>query len=255
MQQRKKNILITGGSDGIGKSITELFLKNEANVWIVARSKEKLEKIKEEFEEHKGKIFISSLDLGNEESIKSLNKELRTHWDSLDVLINNAGTGTFKPVSELSSDDFESIFNLNVRAPFLLTRNLADLLRKSKGSIINISSYLAERMMPHLYTSLYSSTKGALNSLTKALALELGPDIRVNAISPGTVATALSKKNISNLPEERQKSLSAYIKEHYPMKAVGKPIDIAHMALFLASENANWITGSIVNVDGGLTTT
>lgn len=255
MEFESQFVLVTGGSDGIGKAIALAFAKKGANLWLVGRDEARLQLAKSELEAFSVKVEVSSYDLSQESSALDLSKNVMKKWAKLDVLVNNAGIGIFKSLDELSLSDYDLMMNLNVKAPFLLIQALAPLLMEAKASVINISSYLAERIMPHLKTSVYSATKGAINSLTKALAMELGPKVRINAVAPGTIATPMARSNIGKLPQARQEALFNYVQEHYPMQRIGEPNDIAEMVCFLASEQAKWITGAIFNVDGGFTVT
>jgi NAD(P)-dependent dehydrogenase (short-subunit alcohol dehydrogenase family) len=145
--------------------------------------------------------------------------------------------------------------NLNVRAPFLLTRALFDAIKARRGSIINISSFFARRMLPARPSSAYSLSKSAIESFTKELAFEAGPHgVRVNAIAPGTVRTPLMQTNLASMPEEDRAKQMGMVKTIYPLGRLGVPEEIAGAAVFLASDEARWITGAILPVDGGLTT-
>ncbi|TIU84968.1 MAG: SDR family oxidoreductase, partial [Mesorhizobium sp.] len=140
---------------------------------------------------------------------------------------------------------FQHSFALNVTAAFFLTQQLLPHL-SAGASVINISSYFASKMIPKRPSSLYSLSKGALNSLTKSLAFELGPrGIRVNAIAPGTIDTAMRRKSIVNLPQQAQDELKAYVERSYPLGRIGRPADVAGMAVHLASDEAAWTSGSI----------
>ncbi len=136
-------------------------------------------------------------------------------------------------------------------AVFFLTQKLLPHLA-SGASVINISSYFASKMIPKRPSSLYSLSKGALNSLTKSLAFELGPrGIRVNAIAPGTIDTAMRRRTVDNLPEAAKAELKAYVERSYPLGRIGKADDIAGMAVHLASDESAWTSGAVLAVDGG----
>lgn len=142
-----------------------------------------------------------------------------------------------------------------IQAPYLLTRAFLDDLAATQGNMINISSYFARRMLPDRPSTAYSLTKGALESFTKALAFELGPEnIRVNAIAPGTVATYQVGKNLEQLDRDARERFHTMVRSIYPLQKTGEPEDIAALSVFLASDRAKWITGGIFPVDGGLTT-
>jgi len=249
--------IITGGSTGIGLAIARDYVKNGANVWLVARDEAKLISAQKELDGiEQGKTCFSIADLGKLEDVQKFSDEVGKEWDSLNVLVNNAAIGRFKPFDLVNEDDIEMHFSLNIYAPYRLTQRLLPLLEKSKGSIINITSYFAQRMLPMAPSSVYSATKGAVNAWTKAIAVELGVrGIRVNAIAPGTVKTPTVDHNISVMPEDNKKALNQYIKQNYALKRVGEPEEVSGIAVYLASDKASWVTGSIFNIDGGLTAT
>jgi NAD(P)-dependent dehydrogenase (short-subunit alcohol dehydrogenase family) len=173
--------------------------------------------------------------------------------DPLDILVNNAGMAVLVPFEDVGPEQYERSFALNVTAVFFLTQRLLPHLRAG-ASIINISSYFAGKMIPKRPSSVYSLSKGALNSLTKSLAFELGPrGIRVNAIAPGTIDTTMRRRSIENLPAAAQTALQAYVESSYPLGRIGRPEDVAGMAVHLAGDEAAWTSGGIFAVDGGYT--
>ncbi|MER9400797.1 SDR family oxidoreductase [Mesorhizobium sp. M0615] len=157
------------------------------------------------------------------------------------------------PFETVTEHQFQQSFALNVTAAFFLTQRLLPHFGAG-ASVINISSYFANKMIPKRPSSLYSLSKGALNSLTKSLAFELGPrGIRVNAIAPGTVETAMRRKSIENLPAAAQAELKAYVERSYPLGRIGQTSDLAGIAVYLASDEAAWTSGGIFAIDGGYT--
>ena len=139
-----------------------------------------------------------------------------------------------------AKEQFQQSFALNVTAVFFLTQKLLPYLTPGDASVINISSYFANKMIPKRPSSVYSLSKGALNSLTKSLAFELGPrGIRVNAIAPGTVDTAMRRKTVDNLPDAAKAELSAYVERSYPLGRIGRPDDLGGIAVYLASDEAS----------------
>jgi NAD(P)-dependent dehydrogenase (short-subunit alcohol dehydrogenase family) len=172
----------------------------------------------------------------------------------LDVLVNNAGTGIFKPFGSITREEYERVMGLNVTVPFFLTQALVPLMRAPGASVINISSYFARKMLPGRPASVYSISKGALDSFTRAAAMELAAQgIRVNAIAPGTVDTELRRRTIANLPQEQQAHISDLARRSYPLGRIGTPDDLAGIAVHLASDESAWTTGAVLRVDGGLT--
>ena len=242
-----KNAVITGGSDGIGLGIAKVFAQNGANLLLIGKDPEKLQKAQKELlDEHVVQIHTLAADLSAMDSLTQVSQT---------ILVNNAGLGKFVPFEQVDNSLYEAHFNLNVKAPYFLTQGLLPALTRSKGNVINISSYFAHRMLPNRATTVYSATKGALNSFTKALAFEVGHlGVRVNAIAPGSISTPQFNRNLQALTAEKQAAFQTMVKEIYPLQHIGTAEDIAQAAVFLASENASWITGTILAVDGGLTT-
>ena len=250
-----KRALITGGSDGIGLAIAESFLREGADILIVGRDAGKLEAARQGLAAaDKGALDIETLaaDLATSEGIDVVVRKVKKSGQ-LDILVNNAGVALLVPFDTVTEAQFAQSFALNVTAVFFLTQRLLPHLADN-ASVINISSYFANKMIPNRPSSLYSLSKGALNSLTKSLAFELGPrGIRVNAIAPGTIDTAMRRRSIENLPETAQQELAAYVERSYPLGRIGRTGDIGGIAVYLASAEAAWTSGGIFAVDGGYT--
>lgn len=250
-----KNAVITGGSDGIGFGIARSFAENGANLILIGRETEKLENAKNELSKYETEVHILSADLSDTDEIADLAKQMLTIYPKINILVNNAGIGKFVPFSETDSSLLDLHLNLNVKAPYLLTQQLLSSLIENKGNVINISSYFAHRMLNGRTTTAYSTTKGALNSFTKSLAFEIGHlGVRVNGIAPGSILTPQFNRNLQSLPEDKQTAFHEMVKNIYPLGKIGSAEDIGKAAVFLASDQAEWITGIILAVDGGLTT-
>lgn len=250
-----KNVIITGATEGIGLGIARAFAQQRANLVLIARDPQKLNNIKEDFSLYHVTVSLISADLTEIEKLPSIGKLILEKVKTVDVLINNAGIGRFNPFEETSEDLLDKHINLNMKAPYILTQNLYQSLKKSKGNIINISSYFSHRMLPGRESTAYSMTKGGIDSFTKSLAFEAGKDgIRVNAIAPGSINTPLLRYNLEQLSEEGKTNFHTMIKYIYPMGSIGTVEDIGAAAVFIASDQARWITGTILSVDGGLTT-
>ena len=251
-----KNAVITGGSDGIGLGIARAFAREGANLLLIGKDPEKLQKAQQALlNEFAVQVHTLSADLSKTETVTEVVKDIEQLLSKVDILVNNAGLGKFVPFEQVDSTLYDAHFNLNVKAPYFLTQGLLPALVKSKGNVINISSYFAHRMLPNRATTVYSATKGALNSFTKALAFEVGHlGVRVNAIAPGSISTPQFNRNLQALTPEKQAAFETMVKEIYPLQHIGTPEDIAKAAVFLASDNASWITGAVLAVDGGLTT-
>ena len=251
-----KNAVITGGSDGIGLGIAKAFAREGANLLLIGKDPEKLQRAQQALlNEFAVQVHTLSADLSKTETVTEVVKDIERLLPTVDILVNNAGLGKFVPFEQVDNTLYDAHFNLNVKAPYFLTQSLLPALVKSKGNVINISSYFAHRMLLNRATTVYSATKGALNSFTKALAFEVGHlGVRVNAIAPGSISTPQFNRNLQALTPEKQAAFEAMVKEIYPLQHIGTPEDIAKACVFLASDNASWITGTVLAVDGGLTT-
>lgn len=245
-----KRALVTGGSDGIGFAIVEAFVREGANVTIVGRDADRLHSAREKLGSG---VETVQADLGGSDGVDVVVRHVEASGASIDILVNNAGMAVLVPFEDVSPQQYQQSFALNVTAVFFLTQRLLPHLHAG-ASIINISSYFAGKMIPKRPSSVYSLSKGALNSLTRSLAFELGPrGIRVNAIAPGTIDTTMRRRSVENLPAAAQAALQAYVESSYPLGRIGRPADIAGMAVHLASDEAGWTSGGIFAVDGGYT--
>jgi NAD(P)-dependent dehydrogenase (short-subunit alcohol dehydrogenase family) len=250
-----KRVVVTGGSDGIGLAIATAFAESGAAIFIVARDAAKLAAVQAKIKANGPDVHFVAADLASSQGVRDASAAILEKWPQIDVLVNNAGIARFSSFDKTSEDALDLHLNLNVRAPFLLTQALFEAIKARQGSIINVSSFFARRMLPARPSSAYSLSKGAIESFTKELACEAGPHgVRVNAIAPGTVRTPLMQSNVASMPDEERTKLMGMVKTIYPLGRLGVPEDIAGAAVFLASEHARWITGAILPIDGGLTT-
>ena len=237
---KNKTVVITGGSKGIGLEITKTFLKHQANVIILARNKPK-RKI-----QSKGNAgYFIECDIRNTESIDSAIKDIASKYESIDVLINNAGGAPMADSLTASPKFHEAIIDLNLTAPLNLSQKIAKKMIKQKtvSNIINISSVTATRPTPG--SAAYGAAKGALVNLTKTLAVEWAPKIKVNSIIVGYIETENSILHYGSKKEINK------VAKTIPMKRMGKPEDIANACIFFASDLAGWITGAALEVHGG----
>ena len=237
---KNKTVVITGGSKGIGLEITKTFLKHQANVIVLARNKPK-RKI-----QSKGNAgYFIECDIRNTDSIDSAIKDIASKYKSIDVLINNAG-GAPMAVSLTASPKFhEAIIDLNLTAPLNLSQKIAKKMIKQKAvsNIINISSVTATRPTPG--SAAYGAAKGALVNLTKTLAVEWAPKIKVNSIIVGYIETENSILHYGSKSEIKK------VAKTIPLKRMGQPQDVANACIFFASDLAEWVTGSALEVHGG----
>ena len=242
-----KRVIVTGGAQGIGKAVSRAFLERGALVspWDVDR--EALEELESEWSDYREHLLPLQVDVGLEESVAQGAEEIARRWQGVDILINNAGVFLQKPLEMLTPAEWDRILAVDLRSIFLMVRALFSLFSEN-AAIINIASTRALMSEPH--TEAYSAAKGGVLSLTHALAISLAPrKIRVNAISPGWIeVSGWKKKSLRREPE-----LRPIDHLQHPAGRVGKPEDIAAACLFLASEEAGFITGANLVVDGGMT--
>ncbi|MDL2293893.1 SDR family oxidoreductase [Ruminococcaceae bacterium OttesenSCG-928-D13] len=231
----KKTAVVTGAGAGIGQGIALALAQKGCKVYANARSAQKLKKTLELCKDYDVEPLV--FDVTKEDEVKAALLGLAT----VDVLVNNAGVGIYKPYEEIDAADWDLVLNTNVKGYFFVTKYALERMARG-GSIINLSSGAAKTGGE--FVSLpYSSSKGAINALTISYARMLAPQgIRVNAVSPGFVDTSMLTHN--NKPKE-------YYDGVIPLGRLGLPKDIANMVAFLASEEADFITGQIIEVNGG----
>jgi len=240
-----KVALVTGGSSGIGKSIALLYAKEGADVVINSRKEEAL---KEVCKLNESKITYVVGDITQDEVVKKIAEYIKTKFGKLDILVNNAGWCPVQPLKEIKISDYDKAFNLDVRALVNVTIECLPLILKAKGNILNISTVGASHRGPNL--SMYLGAKAAVENFTRCWALELVKDgVRVNCISPGAIETNIW--NVTDLSEEEAKKHKESMEKVIPMGRFGTPEEVANVALFLVSNEASYVTGSIYAVDGG----
>ena len=242
-----KNVIITGGSRGIGKAIAEKFAQNGANLAItcIKMSNEALDLVKNlESLGVKAKAYES--DASDFESAIKLAENVFNDFGSIDVLVNNAGITKDNLLLRMSEEDFNDVMKVNMNSVFNNTKAvLRQMLKQKNGSIINLSSVVGVK--GNAGQSNYSSSKAAIIGFTKSVALELGSrNIRCNAIAPGFIETEMTKVLQQDQINEWAESI--------PLKRSGKPEDVANTSLFLASDMSSYITGQVMNVCGGMLT-
>jgi NAD(P)-dependent dehydrogenase (short-subunit alcohol dehydrogenase family) len=237
---KNKTVIITGGTKGIGLEITKTFLRLDANVVVLARNKPS-RKI-----QAKGNagVYIEC-DIRSLESIDNALKTIKSEYKTLDILVNNAGGAPLVDSISASPKFHQAIIDLNLIAPLNVSQKVGRLMMKQKtiSNIINISSVTATRPTPG--SAAYGAAKGALVNLTKTLAIEWAPKIKVNAIIVGYIQTENSLLHYGSKSEINK------VAKTIPLKRMGKPQDIANACIFFASPLAEWITGAALEVHGG----
>ncbi|WP_295711522.1 glucose 1-dehydrogenase [Mucilaginibacter sp.] len=244
LKLKDKVALVTGASKGIGAGIAKAFGKAGATVIVnFASGAKDADQVVNEIVSASGKAFAIQADLSSSTDITRMFDVVKVKFGPVDILVNNAGVAVFEMLDDLTEDAFHKQFNLNVMG-YLLAAKAAVKQMDHGGSIINISSILSTD--PYLASSVYSATKGAVDTLTVALARELGPrKIRVNSILPGHTNTPATAGNFEG--EFGEKLISGT-----PLGRFGEPEDIAPLAVFLASEDAHWVTGESIRASGGV---
>lgn len=248
MSLQEKVAIVTGGGQGIGKAIAKRFLEEGMKIVIADIDKEAGQETEAEFKKLGDIRFIQS-DVSDEESVKNLVRETTNHFNGIDVLVNNAGRAVPEnpPLTELSLEDWNKTLSVNLTGVFLCTKHSVTYLRKAKGTIINIASTRALMSEPN--TEAYSASKGGVLALTHSLAISLGPDIRVNCISPGWIEVSEWQKQA----KRHRSELTEQDHQQHPVGRVGQPEDIASLAVYFASPEATFITGTNFVIDGGMT--
>ncbi|MFO7929097.1 MAG: 3-oxoacyl-[acyl-carrier-protein] reductase [Candidatus Humimicrobiaceae bacterium] len=246
MKLKGKVSIVTGGARGIGKKITEYLLKEGSTVYFFDIDDENGKKTQEEFSDQFGKenVYYFNVDITNENDVKNSMAKIVDEKGAVDILVNNAGITRDNLVLRMSLEDWKKVIEINLTGAFICTKNVIKSMIKSRqGKIINISSIVG--LHGNAGQSNYSAAKAGLVGLTKSVAKELaGRNIQVNAIAPGYINTEMTRK----LPGKVKEKLIDLI----PSGRLGAVEDIAKVVVFLAGEESNYITGFVVNVDGGM---
>ena len=236
--------LITGGSRGIGYATADAFLREGARVIITASSQSSADKAVQSLQErHPESVIVGiSPDLSSLDAVRKALHQVTARYGCLDILVNNAGVSESTPFTEYTEEAFDRVMALNVKGVFNATRAASEcMIERGKGVILSTSSMVSIYGQPSGIA--YPASKFAVNGLTVSLARELGPKgIRVNAVAPGIIETDMMKA----VPKEVIEPLAKQV----PLRRLGKPEDIANAFVFLASEEASYITGVVLSVDG-----
>jgi len=236
-----KTVIVTGAANGIGKGIATAYANEKYNVIIADIDAENGRILRNSLQKENLNAEFVSCDVSDPDSLQHLVKEAVSRYNSIDILINNAGISAFTPPDELSADSWDNIINTNLRSSFLLTKAAAREMKKSGGgSVVNIASTRAVMSEPN--SEAYAASKGGLLALTHAMAISYADDhITVNCISPGWIKT------------ENYGDLRDIDHQQHPSKRVGKPEDIARACLFLTRPENDFINGENLVIDGGMT--
>jgi 3-oxoacyl-[acyl-carrier protein] reductase len=239
-----KIALITGASKGIGKAMAELFAANGARLVLTGRNDIALKELKAILSPHAEEHLIYQMDVTDITSIKAVFDDLMSQKIYIDILVNNAGIMKDATLQMVKPEIIEEIYRTNVFGTINPTQMaLKSFMRKRGGTVINLSSIIGTN--GNLGQTIYGSSKSAILGFTKSLSKELAPlDIRVNAIAPGFIDTDMTKNMETKFYEKNLNAIG--------MKRLGKPEDVAKVALFLASDLSSYVTGQVIGVDGGM---
>ncbi|XP_053979739.1 3-oxoacyl-[acyl-carrier-protein] reductase FabG-like [Hylaeus anthracinus] len=241
-----KVVLITGASSGIGAATAVHFAQLGASLLLTGRNLENLNAVAEKCKPNKP--FIVTGEITNETDVKNIIESTIKHYGRLDVLVNNAGVLESGSIENTSLDQYDRVFNVNVRSIYNLTMLAVPHIVKTKGNIVNVSSVCGIRAFPGVLS--YCMSKSAIDQFTKCVALELAPkQVRVNAVNPGVTVTNLHKN--SGMTDEQLKKFFEHSKETHALGRPGDVTEVAKAIAFLASDDASFITGETLPVDGG----
>jgi NAD(P)-dependent dehydrogenase (short-subunit alcohol dehydrogenase family) len=244
----EKVVVITGASSGIGRATALLFAKNGANVVAVGRNEKELSALRDQVQGKKGSIKVHLADIRETTQVERLINNTIQNFGQIDVLVNSAGIIMNGTIENTTLDDWDKMFDINLRSVFFVMQKCLPHLEKTKGNIVNVSSVAGTRSFPNILS--YCVSKAAIDQLTRCSALELAAKgVRVNAVNPGVVVTNLHKRG--GMADEDYQNFLKHSKSSHPLGRAGEAKEVADLIYFLASEKAAWITGATYEIDGG----
>jgi len=249
MRLEDKIAMVTGASSDIGISIVKRFVNEGAKVVLLGRNLDNLEKARKEAGKEESTVSMTC-DITDDAQIQKTVEQVIGNYGKIDILVNGAGALN-DPVHfhEMADSEIKKLIHTNILGAFKPTKAVLQKMVEAKnGVIINIGSISSERAIPRVHLAVYSSTKAAINMFTKSIAIEYARrNIRCNCVNPGIINSGMIKPYLDD-PNARK-----VLEDRLPLNRIGEPEDVANAVLFLASDEASWITGTILNVDGGKT--
>lgn len=243
MRLQGKVAIVTGATSGIGRAIAALFAQEGARVLVVGRNEERASAIVDDIRQAGGVAEYFIADMEKRDEIAKIVPRALELFGTVDILINNAGTLSLVTTPDITYEEWDRVFTVNLDAALFLAQAVAPTMKaKGKGAIVNTTSVAG--YATHFGPVAYSVSKHAMEGLNKALANELGPEIRSNAIAPGAIVTAM-------LDSAGGEAAVSYMIDGAPLRRVGRPEDIATVALFFATDDSGFVTGQSLRVDGG----
>ena len=247
MSLKGKVAIVTGAGGGVGRSTTERLLKEGCRVTLVGRDRSKLVKVISDNDDSNNLLAVSA-DITKEAEVLNVIEQTISSFDTLDILVNNAGVINDPiPFHMMNEDQWDNLISTNLIGTFQMTKAVLPIVMEKKiGNIINISSLLGIRAIPNVPLSIYGVTKAGIIMFTKSIAVEYGSyGIRCNCIVPSTIKSPMIEPY---LQDEKSKEL---LESSFPLKRIGNTSDISGAVVYLCSDDANWITGTSLTIDGG----
>ncbi|MBI3281049.1 MAG: SDR family oxidoreductase [Acidobacteria bacterium] len=238
-----KRALVTGGASGIGEAVCRVFTQAGASVVVADINRAQASDLAEQLPG----ATVAVCDITDEASVRHVFNSL----SSLDILVNNAGIGLVGSVEETELSDFQRLFRVNVEGAYLMTKYAMPLLTASHGNIVNVGSVGGLIGVKRRFA--YCATKGAIIAMTRQLAVDYPMQIRANCICPGTVDTPFVEAYLEKYHKDEKQEMRQQLNLRQPLGRLGRPEEIAHLALYLGSDEAAFVNGSVVTIDGGWT--
>ena len=245
MEEERRVVLVTGGSRGIGKETAKVYAENGYDVAInYVSDKTDVEGIKKEFQDMGVKCLMIKADVSNEEDVNNMVEKVISEFGKIDVLVNNAGITKDTLLMRMSKEDFDKVIDINLKGTFLVTKAVIKyMMKKRNGSIINLASVVG--VVGNSGQSNYSASKAGIIGFTKSVAKELASrNIRANAVAPGFIETDMTNVLKDDVKEN--------IGNQIPLKRMGTAKEVAEVIYFLGTEKSSYITGQVINIDGGM---
>ena len=250
MRLKEKVAIVTGGSKGIGAGICEIFCAEGAHCFVIARHQADIDAMVKKLRKDGGKASRVVCDVGKSDQVRAMVEKVTSEAGRIDVLVNNAGYHISKGVEDLSEEEWDFLLETNLKSMFLCTKYALPHLKKTRGTVINMSSMVGLVGQPNACA--YAATKGGIIAMSKNMAIDLARHgIRVNVICPGWIQTPLVEDWFGQ--QQKPEEARGYIYSQHPLGRIGTSREVGKAALFLATEDSSFTTGSVIECDGGIT--